>query len=73
MTPPQVHTHVWVLSSAGMLPISTFGAPVTQGDSVAGRQAAGVGVPNAAEVAAITAGLPGAKHVGNGWMFTYGL
>lgn len=71
--PPHEQTHMEVSFSAGLPAINTDGEPGIQGDMVIGRQAAGVGVPIAAEVAAITAGLPGAKHVGNGLMFTYGL
>jgi len=63
---------VHLLSSAGMLAISTVCAPGIHGAGVAGTHGAGVGVPNAADVAAMTAGLDGAEHMPKGMMFTSG-
>lgn len=73
MTPPQLHMHLDTLSSAGLLPISTVGAPTTQGDAVAGTQGIGVNTPSAAAVAAATVGLAGEVHIPNGMIFTSGL
>ncbi len=71
-TPPHMHMHICVLSSAGLLPISTVGAPVTQGDVVAGMHGIGVSTPEAAEVADATVGLDGVMHIPNGRTFTIG-
>jgi hypothetical protein len=46
-----------------MLPVKTVGAPGIHGAVVTGIQAEGVGTPNAAAVAAITAGFAGAEHM----------
>ena len=72
MTPPQEHMHRLVLFRSGMLAILTTGAPGTQGAVVTGTQGAGVNTPMAADVAAITAGLEGAKHMPKGAIFTMG-
>ena len=41
ITPPQLHMHFETLSSAGILPIMTVGAPGTQGAGVTGMQGMG--------------------------------
>ena len=56
-----------------MLPISTVGEPGTHGVEVTGTHGAGVGTPEAAAVAAITAGFEGALHIPNVGMLTIGL
>lgn len=56
-----------------MSPTVTVGVPGTHGIVNAGIQGAGVGVPSAAAVAAITTGLVGALHIPNGGTFTIGL
>jgi hypothetical protein len=73
MTPAQVHMSLDVLSSAGMLPSSTVGAPGAQGAGVIGMQGIGVNTPKAAVVAAATVGLARLVHTPNGMMFTMGL
>ncbi len=60
ITPNQVHMHFELLLRAIFLPIVTVGEPVTQGAVVTGIQGTGVGVPAAAAVAAMNAGLVGA-------------
>lgn len=72
MTPPQLQMHLDALSSAGMLPIATVGAPGTHGADVAGMQGIGVSTPRAAAVAAATVGLAGLEHIPNGMMFSIG-
>ena len=73
MTPPQLHISFDELFSAGMLPISTVGAPGTQGATVTGIQGMGVSTPIAAAVAAITMGLAGLMHMANGGILSMGL
>ncbi len=73
ITPPKLHMHLETLSSAGLFPINTVGAPTTHGDAVAGIQGMGVNTPMAAAVAAATVGLEGELHMPNGMMFTIGL
>src|SRR3984957_13096452 len=73
MTPAHMHISVEVLSSVGMLPSSTVGAPGTQGATVAGIHGMGVRTPIAAAVAAATIGLAGDIHMPNGMMFTSGM
>ena len=79
MLPPQVHMQVLESFRAGMLPISTVGAPGVQGAAVAGTQGAGVGVYTpraaavAAEVAAATAGFDWVVHMAKDTMFLMGL
>jgi hypothetical protein len=63
---------VLVLSSVGFPPSITVGAPGTQGEVVTGMQGMGVSTPNAAAVAAATAGFAGDMHMPNGMMFTSG-
>jgi hypothetical protein len=72
ITPPQLHMHLETLSSAGMFAISTVGAPGTHGVLVAGTQGMGVSTPNAAAVAAATAGLASELQTPKGVMFTMG-
>src|ERR1700757_4129668 len=69
MIPSQVHRQREVLSSAGLFPIITVGAPGTQGVAVAGRQGTGVKTPSLAAVAAMTAGFVGGEHKPEGGMF----
>ena len=73
ITPPKLHMHLEILSSAGMLAISTVGAPGTHGDVVAGMQGMGVSAPIAAAVAAATAGLASDLHMPKGMMFVMGM
>jgi hypothetical protein len=62
-----------VLSIAGRFAISTVGeAGGVHGAGITGTQGAGVNTPNAADVAAITAGFDAAEHMPNGMMFTNG-
>ena len=72
ITPPQLHMHCETLSSAGILAISTVGAPGTQGELVTGMQGMGVSTPSAAAVAVATVGLEGELHMPKGRMFTIG-
>jgi hypothetical protein len=62
-----------VLSSAGMLAIRTVGAPGTHGAGITGTHGCGVNTPNAAAVAAATAGFASDEHMPKGMMFTSGL
>ena len=73
MTPAHMHMFIDVLSSVGMLPSSTFGAPGTHGAVVAGMQGIGVSTPMAAAVAAATIGFAGDMHMPNGMIFTRGM
>ena len=73
ITPAHMHISVEVLSSVGMFPSNTVGAPGTQGDTVAGIQGIGVRTPIAAAVAAATMGLAGDIHIPNGMIFTMGM
>lgn len=73
ITPAHMHMRVDVLSSVGILPSRTVGAPGTQGETVAGIQGMGVNTPMAAAVAAATIGLAGDMHMPNGMMFTIGM
>src|SRR5579871_2013392 len=68
-----MHMSLALLSSAGMLPISTVGAPGTQGAGVAGTQGIGVNTPRAAAVAAATVGFAGDEHMPKGMILTSGL
>ena len=72
ITPAHMHMFIEVLSSVGILPSSTLGAPGTQGEVVAGMQGMGVRTPIAAAVAAATIGFAGDMHMPNGMMFTSG-
>ena len=72
MTPAQMHMHLLVLFSAGMLAINTVGAPGTHGAGVAGTHGMGVRTPNAAVVAAATLGFAIELHIPNGMMFNIG-
>src|SRR5579871_50962 len=62
-----------LLSSAGMFPSKTVGAPGTQGAGVTGTHGMGVRTPNAAAVAAATVGFDGEEHIPNGATLTMGL
>lgn len=73
MTPPQLHMHLEILSSAGIFAISTVGAPGTHGAAVAGMHGMGVNTPRAAAVAAATTGLAGELQTPKGMMFTIGM
>jgi hypothetical protein len=73
MTPPQLHISLQLLSTAGMLPISTLGQPGTQGAAVAGTHGMGVSTPMAAAVAAATMGLAIDMHMPKGMTFSMGL
>ncbi len=73
ITPPQLHTRVEVLFSAGALHSNTVGAPTIQGVAVTGMQGMGVNTPRAAAVAAATMGLAGDWHIPNGGMFAIGM
>jgi hypothetical protein len=73
MTPPQVHMHLELLLRAGIFLRRTLGEPGAQGLDVTGTQGAGVGVPNAAAVAAATAGFVWVMHMVKGMIFTTGI
>jgi hypothetical protein len=73
ITPAHIHIRVEVLSSDGILPSSTVGAPGTQGATVAGMQGIGVSTPIAAAVAAATAGFAGDIHMPNGMILVIGM
>ena len=64
--------HCEMLSSAGMLPMSTVAAPATHGLVVAGMQGMGVSTPEAAVVAVATVGLVREEHMPKVGMFTIG-
>lgn len=72
IAPPQLHINKDVFCSAGTPLINTPGLQGTQGAAVWGTQGMGVRTPNAAAVAAATAGLAGQLHIPNGEMFTRG-
>jgi len=61
--PVQLHMHFDVLSSIGCPPSITVGAPGTQGVEVTGMHGIGVSTPNAAAVAAATAGFDRQRHI----------
>jgi hypothetical protein len=71
--PGSSHISVETLSRAGALPSSTFGAPGTHGERVAGMHGMGVSTPSAAAVAAATTGLAGDMHIPNGIIFVIGM
>jgi len=73
ITPAHMHISVEVLSSVGMSPSITVGAPGTHGATVMGMHGIGVSTPIAAAVAAATIGLAGDMHMPNGMMFTIGI
>jgi len=72
MMPAHVHISLHWLSRVGLPPNNTVGPPGTQGAVVTGMQGIGVKTPNAAAVAAATAGLAGDMHMPNGMTFTMG-
>ncbi len=67
-----MHVRRHVLVTAGTPPTVTFGDPGAHGETVAGMHGAGVKTPEAADVAAITAGFDGAEHIPNGATFIIG-
>src|SRR6201987_1598876 len=67
-----MHIRVLVLSNVGFPPSITVGARGPQGDVVTGMHGIGVSTPNAAAVAAATAGFAGDMHMPNGMIFTSG-
>jgi hypothetical protein len=73
ITPPQLHMHLQVSFSAGVLPIITVMDPGTHGAVVTGMQGMGVSTPKAAAVALATIGLAMLWHIPNGGMFTMGM
>src|SRR6478752_9446051 len=72
MMPAHRQLSLHVLSSEGMFPSSTVGAPGTHGAGVAGIQGMGVNTPRAAAVAAATIGFAGLRHMPKGMMFSIG-
>ena len=73
ITPAHMHIKVEVLSSVGMFPSITVGAPGTHGATVAGMHGMGVSTPIAAAVAAATIGFAGDMHIPNGMMLVMGM
>src|SRR4051794_27195213 len=63
MMPAHRHKSWQVLSSAGLWPSVTVGAPGDQGAIVIGMQGCGVRTPSAAVVAAATIGLARLMHI----------
>ncbi len=63
ITPAQLHMTFDVLVRAGLPPIITVGLPGAQGAATTGEQGWGVSTPNAAEVAAATAGFAKELHI----------
>jgi hypothetical protein len=61
------------LFKAGNLAIITVAEPGVHGPGVTGVQGIGVKTPNAAAVAAATAGFAGDLHIPNGTILTKGL
>lgn len=61
-----------LLLTTGSEPLRTVATPGIHGAAVAGTQGIGVGIPNAAAVAAATVGFDGEVHIPNGGMFTIG-
>ncbi len=72
ITPPQLQRHLESLFKAGILAISTVGAPGSHGAIVIGMHGCGVSTPSAAAVAAATSGLASDMHVPNGAILTNG-
>lgn len=72
MTPPYEQFSIQVLSIAGTPPIKVLGRPGFQGPAGTGTQGCGVSTPNAADVAAETAGFDIEVHIANGKTFTMG-
>ena len=73
IVPAKAHIHLLELFKAGKFAIITVGAPGAQGPGVTGVQGIGVKTPNAAAVAAATAGFAGDLHIPKGIIFTKGL
>ena len=72
ITPPYAHINVDIILIAGMLVTIVLTGPGIQGAGITGVQGAGVGTPNAAAVAAATAGLLCVVHMPKGGMFIKG-
>lgn len=72
ITPPHAHMQVEVLFKAGILAMRTVGDPGVHGATTTGTHGIGVNTPNAAAVAATTAGFAGLIHAPKGMMFTMG-
>jgi hypothetical protein len=70
ITPPQEQISIEAESSAGILSISTVGAPGTHGTVIIGTQGMGVSTPSAAAVAKATVGLVIEEHMPKGGMLT---
>src|SRR6478672_9095892 len=73
ITPPQLHISFEVLSSAGILPSRTVGAPGIHGAVVIGTHGIGVNTPSAAALAAATVGFARLLHTPNGGTFAIGM
>ena len=65
--------HMEVLSSAGMLPIKTVGAPGAHGAGMTGTHGMGVRTPPAVAVAVATVGLVMEQHVPKVAILTIGI
>lgn len=72
MTPPHMQLQVHADVRAEKLLIFVAVAPGVHGDVVFGMHAEGVGTPNAAAVAAATAGLDCVVHMPKGGIFSTG-
>jgi hypothetical protein len=64
---------VQLLFNAGILSSITVALPGAQGATVIGIHGMGVSTPNAAVVAALTAGFAIEEHMANGGIFTIGI
>ena len=73
MTPAYAQFNLQVLLSAGMPRNNTVGDPGAHGAGSIGVQGMGVKTPNAAAVAAATAGFASEVHMMNGGMLTNGI
>jgi hypothetical protein len=72
IVPPQAQLQMEVLVKAGKTPIFVLNAPGFQGPRGTGTQGIGVNTPNAAVVAAATAGFAKEVHMAKGGMLTMG-
>ena len=73
ITPAQLHMHLEVLLSPGMLRTSTVGEPGAQGAGMTGTQGIGVKTPSAADVAAATVGFASDWHIPKGGILAIGI